>query len=186
MAKRKRSAGSKTDRTTSIVWMFFGLAIGLIVAAGVYVADRWEPAISEPTLASTAPSVTAEPGGEPIVEEESDPATRFEFYDLLPRFEVVLPEVESEARPDREAVSVAEPGSYVLQAGSFTEVADAERMRATLALLGLESHLQRVSIEDDIYHRVRIGPTSDLNKLNGYRRQLWDARIEVMLIKEQN
>ena len=62
----------------------------------------------------------------------------------------------------------------------------AERMRATLALLGMESRLQRVSIDDDAYHRVRIGPTSDLNELNRYRRQLWDAEIEVMLIKVPN
>ena len=105
---------------------------------------------------------------------------------MLPRFEVILPAVESQARPDREAVSVAEPGSYVLQAGSFTDIADAERMRATLALLGMESRLQRVSIDDDVYHRVRIGPTSDLNELNRYRRQLWDAEIEVMLVTIPN
>jgi cell division protein FtsN len=56
-------------------------------------------------------------------------------------------------------------------------------MRANLALLGVESRLQRVSIDDDVYHRVRIGPTSDLDELNGVRRRLWDAEIDVLLIK---
>ncbi|MCZ6497819.1 MAG: SPOR domain-containing protein [Gammaproteobacteria bacterium] len=163
--------------------MLFGLSIGLVVAAAVYIADRWEPATVTPTqpeAATVSRDVTVEPA------EEPHPATRFDFYDILPKFEVVLPEFESQANPDREAVSIRNPGSYVLQAGSFTAPADAERMRANLALLGIESRLQRVTIDDDVYHRVRIGPTSDLNELNAVRRQLWDAEIETMLIRIQN
>ncbi len=189
MARRRRTSKSKANRTSSIVWMFVGLTIGLVVAAGVYIADRWELPVDERVqLTPDTPQriVVVEPRAEPIVEEEPHPAERFDFYEILPKFEVVLPAVESRANPDREAVSVGEPGRYVLQAGSFTEGADAERMRATLAVLGMASRLQRVSIDDDAYHRVRIGPTSDLNELNRYRRQLWDAEIEVMLIKVPN
>ena len=169
--------------------MLFGLSIGLVVAAAVYIADRWEPASVTPAQSEAvtpSQSVTVEPEEDPVAVEEPHPATRFDFYDLLPKFEVVLPEVESLANSGREAVSVDEPGSYVLQAGSFTVPADAERMRANLALLGIESRLQRVSVDDDVYHRVRIGPTSDLNELNAVRRQLWDAEIDVMLIKVPN
>jgi cell division protein FtsN len=169
--------------------MMFGLSIGLVVAAGVYIADRWELPVNDAaqSTAEAEPQVIIlEPDAEPVAEAEPQSGVHFDFYDVLPEFEVVLPSVESEAKPDREAVSVGEPGSYVLQAGSFREVADAERMRASLALLGMESRLQRVSIDDDVYHRVRIGPTSDLNELNRYRRQLWDAEIEVMLIKVPN
>ena len=160
--------------------MLFGLSIGLVVAAGVYVADRWEPATATPAQSeAVSPSLSA------AVEsaEEPHPATRFDFYDILPKFEVILPEVESQANPDREAVAIDVPGRYVLQTGSFTVPADAERMRANLALLGIESRLQRVSIDDDVYHRVRIGPISDLNELNAVRRQLWDAEIDTMRIK---
>ena len=38
-------------------------------------------------------------------------------------------------------------------------------------------------IDTDDYHRVRIGPTGDLDELNEARRRLWDAQIEVLLIK---
>ena len=31
---------------------------------------------------------------------------------------------------------------------------------------GIESHIQRVSIDDRTYHRVRIGPIDDLEELN--------------------
>ena len=177
---RKKTTQATAAGASGFVWMLFGLSIGLVVAAGVYVADRWEPATATPAQSeAVSPSLSA------AVEsaEEPHPATRFDFYDILPKFEVILPEVESQANPDREAVAIDEPGRYVLQTGSFTVPADAERMRANLALLGIESRLQRVSIDDDVYHRVRIGPISDLNELNAVRRQLWDAEIDTMRIK---
>ena len=186
MAKRKKSRKTAAAGASGLIWMSFGLSIGLVVAAAVYISDRWEPAADAPALSNSGPSsrtVTVEPPAESPAVAEPHPASRFDFYDMLPKFEVVLPEIESQASPDSEAVSVADPGRSVLQAGSFTVQDDAERMRANLALLGVESRLQRVSIDDDVYHRVRIGPTSDLDELNGVRRRLWDAEIEVLLIK---
>lgn len=189
MAPRKRKTRVADDGTPGFVWMLFGLSIGLVVAAGVYVADRREPAAATPAQSeAVSPSrrVSVEPAEDPLAAKEPHPATRFDFYDLLPNFEVVLPEVESRASPNRESVAIVEPGSYELQAGSFTVPADAERMKVNIALLGIESRLQRVSVDDDVYHRVRIGPISDLNALNTIRRQLWDAEIDVMLIELQN
>ncbi len=105
---------------------------------------------------------------------------------MLPQFEVVIPEVETNATRTTRASAVEEPGSYVLQAGSFRELADADRMQASLALLGIESRIQRVAIDDDIYHRVRVGPTDDLADLNQIRRRLWDAEIEFLTIQVPN
>ena len=62
-------------------------------------------------------------------------------------------------------------GLYVLQAGSFSAYADADRRRAELGMHGIESQIQRVMIDDKTYHRVRIGPTSDLEELNMLRSQ---------------
>ena len=45
---------------------------------------------------------------------------RFEFYDILPLFEVIIPEEDPEVAADTEPKAVEVPGTYVLQAGSFT------------------------------------------------------------------
>jgi cell division protein FtsN len=79
--------------------------------------------------------------------------------------------------------AVEEPGSYVLQVGSFTSLGDADRMQANLALIGIESRIQRVTIDDDVYHRVRIGPIGNLEQLNQTRRRLREAKIEWLLMK---
>ena len=160
--------------------MFFGLAIGLSVAGTIYMKDRLPvtgAAHPKPSQSSTVKPKSENPAAKAVAEQ------RFQFYDMLPRFEVVIPEEEESARPDIQQSPVDSPGIYVLQAGSFSNYADADRVKAQLALLGIVSGIQRVSIEDKVYHRVRIGPVEDLERLNALRQQLRQARVEVIVIR---
>ena len=75
------------------------------------------------------------------------------------------------------------PGSYILQAGSFANFADADRVRAQLALAGVESKVQKVSVDTETWHRVRIGPIKNLDELNKMRARLRDADINVLVIR---
>ena len=186
MAKRKkRATGSRRKKSPPLpgwVWMLFGLAVGLSVAAAIYVNDRRDrptaevaaPAASKP---AAAPSASAKP------QKKAATDKRFEFYDMLPKFEVVIPEEDIEVKPDVSAVPVAAPGLYVLQAGSFSSNDDADRMKAQLALLGIVSRIQKVTVDDKAYHRVRVGPVNSLNELNAMRTQLRRAQIDVMVIR---
>lgn len=189
MAQRKRRRSSRRQKRQEYpgwLWMLFGLALGLSVAFAVYVKDhRVEPVASAPEPASLQNAIddngeTAVAAAEPPAENK-DP--RFTFYDMLPNFEVVIPEEEPDVSVDREPQAIVEPGLYVLQAGSFSTYADADRRRAELALHGIESSIQRVTIDDKTYHRVRIGPTDDLDQLNMLRSRLRVARIDVLRIR---
>ena len=194
MARRNRKT-KKAESAPGWIWMLFGLAIGLVIAAGVYfrrapspgdhaaTSERTTPA---PAAAERAPARRGAParGAAPSSGDTAKTSDqRFDFYDILPQYEVVVPEVETAAGPSARAKPVDEPGSYVLQAGSFGAAADAEKLKASLALLGIESRVQKVAIDDDVYHRVRIGPITDLDKLNRIRRQLHDAHVNAMLMK---
>jgi cell division protein FtsN len=171
--------------------MLFGLTLGLFVAAGVYLrgASPSKPRAPSSESASSKATVPADRKQPPAptraarAGEAAKSDERYDFYEMLPKYEVVIPEVETAANPGARAKPIEEPGSYVLQAGSFNAAADAERLRANLALLGIESRVQRVTVDDDVYHRVRIGPITDLNALNRIRKQLRDARIEPMVMK---
>ncbi len=121
----------------------------------------------------------------------------FDFYEILPQFEVSVPEEgrtarSAPARASRTAEPsagasavepVATPGSYVLQTGSFRSHADADRMQASLALLGVESRIQKVAIDSGEFHRVRIGPISNLDELNRIRNLLRQAGIDSLMMK---
>ncbi len=184
--KRRRSSRKKRQEYPGWLWMVFGLALGLSVAFAVYVKDqRPVPVAATPQPASLQSALddngeVAAPEPEPV-EEAGDP--RFTFYDMLPNFEVVIPEEEPDVAVDREPQAVVEPGLYVLQAGSFSTFEDADRRRAELALHGIESSIQRVMIDDKTYHRVRIGPTDDLDELNMLRSRLRTAQIDVLRIR---
>jgi cell division protein FtsN len=174
--KRRRK---KSAQPPGWIWMLFGLGVGLSVAMWVYLYDRQ----AKPPVEHPVASTQKEPASVQVEQEPKDQEARFSFYDMLPKFEVIIPETESSAQADTHPVPITEPGQYVLQAGSFKNFADADRMQATLAMLGLESRLQKVSIDSDTWHRVRLGPYNDLDLLNRNRELLRQNKIEVIRIR---
>ena len=188
--RQKRKRKPEHEPYPGWMWMVFGLTIGLSVAFAIYVKYREaiqppQPVAQQPA-SMTAPirtdgvAVTAE--SEPV-EEVAEAEPRFSFYNMLPNFEVIVPEEEPDVSHDNTVAAIEEPGAYVLQAGSFTVSGDADRRRAELALLGIESRIQRITIDDRAYHRVRIGPTRNLDELNRIRSQLRAADIDVLRIR---
>jgi cell division protein FtsN len=159
--------------------MMFGLSLGLSVAFAIYVKD------SEPVNPVT-PQVSIDDKHENKAgsDDEAAPAeSRFTFYDVLPNFEFVIQTDKPSIDADIEPEAVVEPGVYVLQAGSFSTPRDGDRRRAELALQGIESHIQRVKINDRNYYRVYVGPTDDLEELNMLRSRLRAAKIDVFRIR---
>src|ERR1700758_3012511 len=109
---------------------------------------------------------------------------KYDFYEMLPNFEVVVPEKDKDVKRDLPAAAKIErPGVYVLQAGTYRKQADADRVRAQLALQGIEAKVQRVAVDADVWHRVRIGPVSNLDELNRLRRQLQAADVDALVIR---
>jgi len=190
MAQRKRRRSTRRKKQQEYpgwLWMLFGLSLGLSVAFAIYVKDRKpETAASAPAPQPASLQSALDDNNETSAAEEPSEArgeSRFTFYDMLPNFEVIIPEHEPDVEVDAQPQAVVEPGLYVLQAGSFSAYADADRRRAELALHGIESSIQRVTIDDRTYHRVRIGPTDNLDELNVLRSRLRAANIDVLRIR---
>lgn len=191
--KRKKRRSSRSSSRSSEqdypgwLWMLFGLAIGLAVAFAIYVREPQPVPVAnnkpQPASLDSAMDESFDDNGEATAKPDGPKESRFTFYDMLPNFEVVIPEEEPDVRADTEPQAVVEPGVYVLQAGSFSRYEDADRRRAELALQGVESTIQRVTIDDKTYHRVRIGPIDNLDDLNLTRSRLRAANIDVLRIK---
>jgi cell division protein FtsN len=94
------------------------------------------------------------------------PKPRFDFYNMLPEMEVAVPVEPVEERPLPEppkpkAETAAVSSGVLLQIGSFRSSADADRMRAQLALIGIEARVSSARIgPQDTRYRVRSGPYS--------------------------
>ena len=180
-AKRKPSGGF-----SGWAGLLLGLGMGLAIAAVVYIKDhRPDAAVARRPMAEKKKSRANEPpeaeGADTGAGEDS--AKSYAFYDMLPKFEVVVPEKEKDVRPDVRAVPETRRGTYVLQAGSYKSFADADRVRAQLALQGVESKVQKVSVDNDTWHRIRIGPISKLDELNRLRTILRKADVDVLVIR---
>jgi cell division protein FtsN len=52
-----------------------------------------------------------------------------------------------------------------------------------LALQGVQAKVQRVAVDTDVWHRVRIGPISNLAELNKVRKQLQAAEVDALVIR---
>jgi cell division protein FtsN len=76
------------------------------------------------------------------------------------------PPTPKQERPDHHKPTSAEQpdtplregASYVVQVASFRNPTDAERLKAQLALLGIQVRIERVTINGRDYYRVRTGP----------------------------
>jgi hypothetical protein len=166
-----------------------GFGVGLLIALVIYVSDHREVQGASDSIATAAPAAhraaghaTNGRGAESAGDSAEAGADKYDFYDGLPKFEMVVPEKEQGTRVDA-AARVERPGTYFLQAGSYRNVEDANRIQAQLARENISANVQRVALDTDVWYRIRIGPIKDLDQLNRLRQQLQAAEIVSLVIR---
>lgn len=190
-ANRKKSGkqhrGNKKDRkgVPAWIWLLSGILIGLGVALAL-MFNGYLPDLKHPTADSKA----SKPSEAALIEAKtpttsSPPKRRYDFFTVLPEMEVVVPdqELSRRAKPSLSATNNNQPESYILQAGSFRIAAEAEQMKARLALLGSMAEVQTVTVNQQTWHRVRLGPFKGARKTDKMRRLLAENQIETLVMK---
>jgi len=165
---------------------FYGLLAGAVLAAVafVYAGGRVHKAAEVADAPRPEPHRAAPADNDPGGAGSAKSSQKYDFYQMLPNFEVVVPEKEKDVKRDVPASAPIErPGVYVLQAGSYRNQADAERVQKQLALQGVQAKVQRVAVDADVWHRVRIGPITNLTELNRVRKQLQAAEVNALVIR---
>lgn len=179
------------------IWLLSGLAIGLFIALLVYLGKQ--PA--EKTSFTQAVSKELEKHKSQNAGDKKDDAAkpgkndsktarepRFDFYTILPESEVFVPEPATRkpdaitSNPTAEAIT-GSGKQYVLQAGSFRNHSDADNLKANLALLGVTSSIQSVTINTESWHRVRIGPFNNDKTLRDTLATLKNNNIHAMTME---
>lgn len=184
---RRRRRPTRRQPAPPWVWSVAGLVVGLLVAFLVFLQMR--PQQSAPSEKPLAHKVPREHAPREVHKKkatpEPPPKPRFDFYNLLPEMEVIVPDAEIRGTPMPEGVKqVEKPGTYLLQAGSFRSRKQADQLRAKLALLGLETSVQTVSVDRrQAWHRVRVGPFHNLRELNEARALLKKNGVDAILIR---
>ena len=188
MARDYKNAHRKKKTKNPIpgwVWLLTGLTVGLLVAFLIYLDTNPEisSTISKQTKSSSSKESKKKSSGKTI--SKTLEKLKYEFYTLLPESEVVIPDREISERMEemKRTTSHKSPEDYLLQAGSFRTQTQADSFKAKLAFLGIKSDIQTVSIGDDTWYRVRIGPFKNLVEINEIRSRLRENSINAILVK---
>lgn len=109
-------------------------------------------------------------------------AAKFDFYTILPGSESKINTDDLNLKNEQSQPTA--PPSYYLQIGAFQTEAEADNMKAKLALQGFEAVVQTATIPDKgVWHRVRVGPLSSLDEINKTKNDLTANGFKTDLIK---
>lgn len=206
---RQATRGKQSKPLPGWVWMAAGMVLGVVLMLVVLGKD-WATTFGRPRLPQPNPQALAPADNEPLVPATAAPAETakakrqtYDFYQVLPEKEVLIPDAEISARVRAEQVAKAAqaqkpttpatPGTaaaplaasrYMLQAGSFPEIRSAEEVKARLALLGFSAQIQPVVVDGKTFNRVRLGPYPSASDLEVAKRTLAENGVSAVAMKE--
>lgn len=194
-----RSSGR--SGSSMLVGIVIGLVVGLAIALGVAIylfkmpepfkpvdqARKLEPIPPpKPPAAQKSPSSTPENAGKPDAAGAAPGKSDFDFYGILAGKEQQVKESEVPRAADTRPEGGKPAGAYFLQVGAFQNAADADNLKAKLALAGFEAQIQTAVLADDkTWHRVRLGPYQSVESMEPVKARLKENHMEASLIKVQ-
>jgi len=111
------------------------------------------------------------------------PEPRFTFYKILPELEAIVPESEIKTLKREESLGKKPAVQYTLQAGSFANAQDAEKLKAKLSALKIKSRIETVKIENTAWNRVKIGPFNNMADADRVRVYLRGNHLDSVVQK---
>ncbi len=177
----------------TLIGIFIGLLLGLAIAAAiaVYMAkspvpfvDRTGQAARQAPAKPTPNLAEAKPPAAPKAPEKP----RFDFYKILPGQEEPVSERELKAAAkDAGKAGTLPKDTYFIQAGSFPNPADADNLKAKLALIGLQASVEPANLPDrGTWYRVRLGPYSRLDEIDRVRQTLAQNGVDATMVRMKN
>ena len=173
-SQKNQSAKQGSSLPTFIFGMVFGALLMHFAPALLKSTD------SAAELSASAAATAVEEVTETVKEEASE--LKFDFYTLLKKTEIIVPNSESGEAGD---IEPQENYSYLLQAGSFKNAGDAEALRVKLLLLNLTATVETVGVSADRWHRVLVGPFTDTSSMAYARAKLSENAIDSLLLKRK-
>jgi len=127
------------------------------------------------TIAQVKPVPDKPAKTKPTEQEQKEPELvepEFDFYEILEDKEVRIPDYEVKTRIREEQVGKIKPAHYIIQVGAFREYKQADKLKARLAFMGIESKIEKAQVGDVEWNRLKIGPYAKLSTVEKIRDQL--------------
>ncbi len=182
--KHRSHGPAGSGAASGLMWLTTGLAIGLFVAFLVYLSATQQRTGSPMSRSASAPpgsgaTTKSRPVAKNVVESAEVP--RYDFYAILPEKEIEIP--ATDLADDRGGQRAQAKGPWMLQAGSFRNFGDADRLRANLAFKGLESVIDLSTNDAGTWHRVRLGPFHSRREADRIKSKLARSNIDSIILQ---
>ena len=190
-------------------WMW--LVCGLVIGGFIVFLMNLEPGGDEIKRAKETSKPKEQPKRSPIATGQSV-MPKYDFYTLLPESEVILPpeapkpEAPPPVTPEEAAkidaaraeaalngkvppppptVAKAPITQFFVQAGSFRQKPEAEKVRAQIILLGQNVRVENVTVRDEVWYRVLVGPFADRDQLGKAQKTLSASGYNNLLLQQR-
>ena len=166
--------------------LFTGILIGLILGLAIAIAVALFIRRNDPFLGHLVPARNAAPPAAPpgLQGAGNAPPAALSAAPAAPEVTSVGPQLTLPSAPVASSGQSSGGVQYYLQAGAFQDAGQAQALKAELALLGLEAHIQTVeTAAGATLERVRLGPYSDMSQVDSARALLTQNNINADLIK---
>jgi cell division protein FtsN len=179
----RRSRSPRSDarvrprrRESPFHWGSFGAGIALGVAltlAGTLLPALLPQLRGEPTPPKAAPAPSS---------ADAMPITRFEFFDRLPN-EKISARAPADTPMKAGNSTSSSSNEFSLQAGSFTNKEDADRLRDTLEQSSFNAETAKVQLSSGaVRYRVIVGPFASSQDTQRAITQLRKQDIDVLVL----
>lgn len=78
---------------------------------------------------------------------------------------------------------ITRAGRYMFQVGAFKTAQQAENRRRKLQSIGLNTRVEKAEVRGQLWHRVRLGPSTDLKMVNRWQQTLQRAGLDYTKIR---
>jgi len=183
--KYRATQNRKKPQKTSVAWWKWSLIVVLIslfVIFLVFLRNSSPDTKSGKKTNSISVSKQTKTVKHPPKRQNKKPEEpHYDFYTILPETEIIVPDYEINTRSREEQLGKAKTSKYVLQAGSFRDFSEADKLRAQLALMGIESRIEKAKIGNATWNRVKIGPYTRSSSVSVIKKRLRSRGIDVIV-----
>jgi cell division protein FtsN len=181
------SRSLNSQRGSTLIGIFVGLVLGVVIAAGVvwYLNRSHSPFQNKDNRTLEKDKSAAAAGAPETLPGKPGEKQRFDFYNILPGGQEAAPAPAAKAPVADPALDAAVVNErFFLQAGAFTKKTDADNLKGELALIGIEAAVSEVVLEEKgKMYRVRSGPYAKAEEMNRVRTQMSQGGIQATVVK---
>ncbi len=183
--KYRANQNKNKPQKTSVAWWRWLLILVLIALFVIFLVflSNSAPEIKDKQKSETVAisKKSNKPKPTPRQKKVKSKEPRFDFYTVLPETEVIVPDYEINTRSREEQFGKGKATKYIIQAGAFKDFSEADKLRARLALLGIESRVEKAKVGKVVWNRVRMGPFKQSSHVLSVKKQLKNNNIDVIV-----